>query len=99
MLTGKLGPEREFSEGDQRAVAPRFSVGNRQRVRDFLDRLQPIAARHRATLAQPGYSHALVGARSTEQVLENAAAAELRLSTKDLAEINQILADGGKGIR
>jgi aryl-alcohol dehydrogenase-like predicted oxidoreductase len=47
MLTGKLGPEREFSEGDQRAVAPRFSVGNRQRVRDFLDRLQPIAARHR----------------------------------------------------
>jgi aryl-alcohol dehydrogenase-like predicted oxidoreductase len=40
-----------------------------------------------------------VGARSTEQVLENAAAAELRLSTKDLAEINQILADGGKDIR
>jgi hypothetical protein len=31
-------------------------------------------------------------------VLENAAA-ELRLSTKDLAEINQILADGGKDIR
>jgi len=39
------------------------------------------------------------GARSTEQVLENAAAAELRLSTKDLAEINHILADGGKDIR
>ncbi|HBH27950.1 MAG TPA: aldo/keto reductase [Desulfofustis sp.] len=108
LLTGKLGPEREFSEGDQRGVAPRFSVGNRQRVRDFLDRLQPIAERHRATLAQlaigwalaqPGCTHALVGARSTEQVLENAAAAELRLSTKDLAEINQILAEGGKDIR
>jgi methylglyoxal reductase len=61
LLTGKLSPEREFSEGDQRQVAPRFSVSNRQRVRDFLDRLQPIAERHRATLAMPGCTHALVG--------------------------------------
>jgi methylglyoxal reductase len=36
LLTGKIGPEREFPKGDQRRGNKRFSAENRQRVLDLL---------------------------------------------------------------
>jgi aryl-alcohol dehydrogenase-like predicted oxidoreductase len=43
------------------------------------------------TLANPAVDVAIVGARSADQIGHTASAVELRLSTQDLAEIQQIL--------
>jgi aryl-alcohol dehydrogenase-like predicted oxidoreductase len=107
LLTGKLGPERTFGEGDLRNTRPRFSVENRERVHDLLALFQKIADRHEVnlaqlaiawTVAQPGCTHALVGARSPEQVVENAKGGEITLPPEDVREISEALATVGKDI-
>jgi aryl-alcohol dehydrogenase-like predicted oxidoreductase len=98
LLTGKMGPEREFNEGDQRRNNPQFSVENRRKVAAMLDAMRPVAERNGLTilqlvlawtLHQRGCSHALVGARTPAQVLENAKAGEARLGAADLAEVQK----------
>lgn len=93
LLTGKIGPERTFGEGDQRADNPRFSVAGRQKVQSLLDAFRPIAARHDITpdqlviawtVAQRGCTHALVGARTAAQAVENARAGDVELSDGEL---------------
>ena len=101
LLSGAIGPDRVFSGDDQRKDNPRFSVANRQKARDFSDAIRPVAERHGAsiaqvviawTLAQPGVTFALCGARNPEQALDNARAGTLRLSTEDLGAIDAALA-------
>lgn len=101
LLTGKMGPERQFAEGDHRAGRPRFSVENRRAILAMLKKLEPIAQGHGCTLAQlalawtirqPGVTHALAGARNGKQALENAAAGAVKLSEADLAAIEGVLA-------
>lgn len=96
LLTGKIGPNRQFPPDDLRYNNPRFSVESRRTVQSFLNQIQPIAAGHQATLsqiviawtlAQPGVTHALVGARDAEQAIENARAGEITLSPRDLQRI------------
>lgn len=81
LLTGAIGPERVFNEGDVRLGNPRYSLENRTLVAAFLAEIKPIAEDYRITLgqlvtawtlAQPGCTHALLGARNTGQVAENA---------------------------
>jgi aryl-alcohol dehydrogenase-like predicted oxidoreductase len=83
LLTGKIGLDRKFPEDDLRHSRPRFSVESRRRVLAMLDKMQPIAEKHSLTLAQlviastiaqPGVTHALVGARNSRQAEENAVA-------------------------
>jgi aryl-alcohol dehydrogenase-like predicted oxidoreductase len=84
-----------------RAQDPRFRVENRKKVLVFLEELRPIANAHAATfaqlaiawtLAQPGLTHALVGARNPQQAHENATAADIVLADQELAVIAQALA-------
>lgn len=107
LLTGKIGPERIFNDGDQRNLKPRFSVENRQRVKQMLNLFQPIAEKHGVslgqlvigwTIAQKGCSHALVGARTVEQVQENIGGGSLTLDAEDLETMNSILYRAGKDI-
>ncbi|MFB8344032.1 aldo/keto reductase [Brucella cytisi] len=97
LLSGMIGPERVFSGDDQRKDNPRFSVANRQKAKDFATAIKPVADRHGATiaqiviawtLAQPGVTFALCGARNPVQALDNAQAGGLRLSADDLAAID-----------
>ncbi|MBB2684018.1 MULTISPECIES: aldo/keto reductase [Rhizobium] len=97
LLSGAIGPERVFSGDDQRKDNPRFSVANRRKAKDFAVAIRPVAERHGAsiaqtviawTLAQPGVTFALCGARNPAQALDNARAGTLRLSTADLAAID-----------
>ena len=97
LLSGAIGPERVFSGDDQRKDNPRFSVANRRKAKDFAVAIRPVAERHGAsiaqtviawTLAQPGVTFALCGARNPVQALDNARAGTLRLSTADLAAID-----------
>ncbi|MCK5861129.1 MAG: aldo/keto reductase [Candidatus Hydrogenedentes bacterium] len=96
LLSGKVGPDRVFNEGDQRRNKPFFSQENRLRVLTMLKSLKPIAEAHNATfsqlfiawvVAQPGLTTALVGARTEEQVVENSLAGTIELSESEEGEI------------
>ncbi|WP_372634305.1 aldo/keto reductase [Fodinibius sp.] len=100
LLTGKMEPGQDFSEGDHRADNPYFSDKNIRRTNAFLDKIRPIAEAHDATLAQltiqwtiqqPGITIALVGARNVEQATQNAKAADIELSDEEIATINSEL--------
>ncbi len=99
LLTGKVTTEREFAEDDRRLEKPGFDISNRRKINTMLkEDFQPIADRHGLTLAQlaiawtiaqPGLTHALVGARNPQQAAENAAAGDVILSSKESAAMNQ----------
>ena len=100
LLTGKIGPDRQFPADDLRSSRPRFSVESRKQVLAMLDKMRPIAGKHGLTLAQlviawtiaqPGLTHALVGARNAQQAGENAAAGSVALSSEELETLNQIV--------
>lgn len=102
LLTGRVGPTREFPEGDMRRNNPRFSVENRERIAAMLSKFQPIADKHEVTLAQltiawtvsqPGVTHALVGARNPQQSTENAKAGDLVLSEAELKTLDDAIAE------
>src|SRR5690606_5927808 len=78
LLTGRVSATRVFADDDQRVADPRFSPTNRQHAADFAAALMPLAAKHKAsvaqlviawTLAQPGITFALCGARDPAQAI------------------------------
>jgi aryl-alcohol dehydrogenase-like predicted oxidoreductase len=98
LLTGKFGPGHRFAKGDHRKRNRLFMPEHAERVQRALEELRPMAEGHGITLGQlalawviahPG-TCAIAGARSAEQVLENAKAAEVRLSAPDLARMDEI---------
>lgn len=100
LLTGKVGPDRVFPESDLRSKQKRFSKGNRRMVADLLSKFQPVADKHGCSIAQlviawtvyqPGLTHALVGARTPEQAIENAAAGRIALDSEDLSLMNGLV--------
>lgn len=100
LLSGKIGPERSFGESDRRRGHARFSVENRERVRNLLEELRPIAEAHQLSFAQlaaawafhqPGLTHALMGARNPRQAQENAHAGDVRLTTDELKAIGETI--------
>lgn len=98
LLTGKIGPDRQFENDDQRKNNPRFSVENRQKVQNLIQAFEPVMIQHQVspsqlviawTASQPGLTHVLCGARHPQQARENALAGNITLSTQDLAKIDQ----------
>ncbi|MEK1932334.1 MAG: aldo/keto reductase [Pararhizobium sp.] len=101
LLSGAIGADRVFSGDDQRKDNPRFSVGNRQKATAFADVIRPVAEKHGAsiariviawTLAQPGVTFALCGARNPAQALDNARAGTIRLDAADLSAVDAAIA-------
>jgi aryl-alcohol dehydrogenase-like predicted oxidoreductase len=98
LLTGSVTMDRRFPPGDHRAEHKFFRPENRRRVLDALEKVRPIAERHKVSLAQlminwtihvPGITAALVGARNAEQARHNAAAVNFTLSDAERAEIRR----------
>jgi aryl-alcohol dehydrogenase-like predicted oxidoreductase len=98
LLSGRIGADRTFAGDDQRRDNPRFSPENRARVDRLMEVIRPIAAAHGAspaqiviawTLAQPGLTFALCGARNAAQARENAEAGLLRLEEDQIASISE----------
>ncbi|HWE95726.1 MAG TPA: aldo/keto reductase [Tepidisphaeraceae bacterium] len=96
LLTGKVGPDRQFAPGDHRASHKYFTVENRKRVLAALEKIRPIAEKHKASFAQvvinwtvhePGITAALVGARNAEQAEHNAKALSFTLTPEELSQI------------
>ncbi|GAB2963853.1 aldo/keto reductase [Hymenobacter coalescens] len=101
LLTGKMQPGQDFGPGDLRATHRLFTPDNVTRINAFLAKLQPLADAKNATLgqlvirwtlAQPGITVALVGARNARQAEQNARALDVQLSDEDLGLINRELA-------
>ncbi len=94
LLTGKMKPGHTFETGDHRAGVYYFSDENLRRTQAFLETIKPIATNKGIslgqlvllwTLAQPGITIVLVGARNAEQAVQNAKAADTRLTTDEVA--------------
>jgi len=100
LLTGKIGPDRTFCDGDLRKDNPMFTIEKREAIAEMYNNLAPILERHRITpaqlaiawtLHQPGVTHALCGARTPEQVADNVPASDVILTEEDLAAIEKEL--------
>jgi aryl-alcohol dehydrogenase-like predicted oxidoreductase len=108
LLTGAFTPERaaNLDQGDWRSRSGDFTSEGLTRNLALVDGLRPVAERLGVslgavavawTLAFPGVSGAIVGARSPQQVDGWLAAAELVLDDKDLTEIAAAVASSGAG--
>jgi aryl-alcohol dehydrogenase-like predicted oxidoreductase len=97
LLSGKIGPDRQFNGDDLRIDNPRFSQANRTKISSLFDDIRSIADDHSATIAQlviawtiqqPGITFALCGARNPQQAIENAKAAAIALSVDEVTLIS-----------
>lgn len=100
LLTGKIKPGHVFAPGDHRQQVSFFKEENLKNINGFLDLLRPIAAEKHLTLGQlvllwtleqPGITIALVGARNSQQAIENAKAIDSKLSKEEIAVISGYL--------
>lgn len=96
LLTGKMKPGYKFGEDDHRSSLHYYKDENLKRVDDFLNLIKPMADEKGATIGQlvlkwtiqqPGISIALAGARDARQAVQNAAAADIKLSAEDIVFI------------
>jgi len=96
LLTGKIGMDRKFEESEFRNNIPWFKPENRRRVLDMLAQWQDLTHKYKCTLgqlviawslAQPGLTFVLCGARHTGQAQENAGAGDLILDPGDIARL------------
>jgi myo-inositol catabolism protein IolS len=99
LLTGTLGRDTQFAEGDNRPTTVLFQSGTYERCLDAVERMKPLAAEHGKTLAQmaiawnihqPGITTSLLGARTVAEIEENAAATTFRLSDDDQAQLGRL---------
>jgi aryl-alcohol dehydrogenase-like predicted oxidoreductase len=99
LLSGGLGPDRRFEGDDQRDGNPRFSQENRVKAAAMLGQLDILCAESGLTtaqlvigwtIAQPGITYALVGARSPRHAIENAVAGERLLSDETVASVSAV---------
>mgnify|MGYP001098662616 CR=1 FL=1 len=99
LLTGRFDNRRRFHQDSFRAKNKLFADrDNYDRVQKAVDRLRPIADRKGCSLAQLSLAwvifhfgvSAIVGARNSEQMAENAQAIEVELTAKDVEEIEAI---------
>lgn len=98
LLTGKFTSDHQFAPGDIRLKNKLFQGENYQRAQKALEQLQPIAESHNCTLAQLALAwliaqpqtNAIAGARNATQVVDNAKAAAVSLSSDELTEIDRI---------
>ncbi|MCA9058899.1 MAG: aldo/keto reductase, partial [Planctomycetaceae bacterium] len=90
LLAGRLPRDHVFQEGDGRKKYPMFQGEEWQRNQDLLDDLRAIADASGLTIAQlsiawtiaqPGITSALCGAKRPWQIEETAAAMQVALST------------------
>jgi aryl-alcohol dehydrogenase-like predicted oxidoreductase len=101
LLTGAIPPDRTFRGDDQRQTDPRFSPAGRAHAQAFAAELAPLAEARGAdvgqlviawTLARPGITFALCGARNADQARANAGAGRVELAPEDIAAIDDAFA-------
>ncbi len=100
LLSGKFGPGSNGPE-DARRASFDFPPVNRDRAWACVDVMREVAARHDTSvarvalawlLAKPWVTTVIMGAKTQEQLVDNLAAAELKLTAEDLAALDKVSA-------
>ncbi len=98
LLSGKFKEDAGGPEGARRTTFD-FPPVDRQRAFRAVEAMRPIAQAHGVSVArvalswvlrQPAVTSVIIGAKSQEQLLDNIAAAELKLSDQQLASLNEV---------
>jgi aryl-alcohol dehydrogenase-like predicted oxidoreductase len=100
-LTGAIGRDTTFADGDLRASIPRFASDLREANLGLVEVLRAVGARHGASpgqvalawlLAQRPWVVPIPGTRQGDRLAENIGAASLDLAPSDLVEIDDAAA-------
>ena len=100
LLTGKFSRDGKGPDGARRATFD-FPPVDRERAFRIIDALRPIASAHDVSVArvalawllhQPAVTSVIIGAKTREQLLDNLAATEVKLSTEELASLDSVSA-------
>lgn len=100
LLTGKYFKEDKLKDNDHRNGY--FSQFDLNKVKTFLEKIEPIAKEKNASLSQlvlrwtamqPAIAVVLAGARNAQQAIENAQAMSIELSQDELNFINTALSE------
>ena len=101
LLTGAYNPDSRFDKKlDYRSAMPQFQPEAYERNRELLALVSDTAKAHHATSAQISLAWMLCkkpwivpipGSRKPERILENAGAADIRLSAEEVAAIDKAL--------
>lgn len=98
LLSGKYGREQTAEAGSRR-IEFDFPPVDRERAWTCVDVMREIAHAHRVSVAQvalawllhqPQVTSVIVGAKRAEQLADNVAATEVRLSAPELEQIDQV---------
>jgi len=96
LLTGKIGMDTTFGSEAFRNQLPWFAPDKRRKVLDMLAGWKDLTDKYACTLsqltiawtiAQPGLTVALCGARKIANAIENAGAGEIELAAEDMARM------------
>jgi methylglyoxal reductase len=93
LLTGAIAMDQTFNPGEYRNNIPWFAPANRRKVLAMLEGWRPLTEKYRCnlaqlviawTVAQPGVTFALCGARKPEHSRHNAVGGTLVLDAEDI---------------
>lgn len=93
LLTGKIGMDYKLTDTEVRHRIAWFKPQNRIKIIELVNSWKPLAERYGCTLAQlviawtiaqPGVTCALCGARREDNIIENAGAGALKLDSTDI---------------
>jgi len=98
LLTGKYTPENSKTPGDARRIDPRFSSNGLKKIAPVISLLRLLGEKHGRTPAQvalnwliaQGNVIPIAGAKTAEQVQQNAGALGWRLSEDEVAQLEQV---------
>jgi aryl-alcohol dehydrogenase-like predicted oxidoreductase len=99
-LTGKFSRDGKLPEGARRTTFD-FPPIDRERAFRVIDAMRPIAQAHDVSIArvalawvlhQPAVTSVIIGAKTREQLLDNIAAADLKLTADELAALEKVSA-------
>jgi aryl-alcohol dehydrogenase-like predicted oxidoreductase len=97
-LSGKFSRDSKGPEGSRRTTFD-FPPIDRERAFNIIDAMRPIAAEHGASVArvalawlvqQPHVTSVIIGARTRDQLVDNVAATELKLSASQLETLAKV---------
>ena len=100
LLSGKFTRDGKGPAGARRVTFD-FPPVNRERLFNCIDAMRPIADAHGVSVARvalayllhkPHVTSVIIGAKTGEQLLDNIAAAELRLSAQEMATLDEVSA-------
>lgn len=98
LLSGKFGREQTAEEGSRRTKFD-FPPVDRERAYGCIDAMRPIAEAHRVSVAQvalawllhrPQVTSVIIGAKRPEQLADNLATTQLRLSDAELSSLDAV---------